>query len=139
MDKCTIDETGKIHGRWKVIEQAPPPLHIKKGCSFGAYWLCECQCEKKTRKVLFGGMLRSGDSVSCGCYRDEVAKRLRKPDAPYTNILQRYKYGAKKRNLPFELTLQDVKELVTQNCHYCGTEPKILMIIYKSTNSVIMG
>lgn len=40
--------------------------------------------------------------------------------------LNDYRYSAKKRNLDFSLTLEDIKKLWNSNCTYCGT--KILTI-----------
>lgn len=37
--------------------------------------MCECQCEKKTRKVIKSYYLTSGQTKSCGCLRIEATKR----------------------------------------------------------------
>lgn len=65
-----IDLTGQVFERWKVIKRLGSDNHGK------AQWLCECQCEKKTRTPIPGGSLRSGNSKSCGCLmRELVSKR----------------------------------------------------------------
>lgn len=55
-----LDLAGKVIGRWKVLEQAPNRGRRR-------YWLCECDCEKATRKEVSAASLLSGMSQSCGC------------------------------------------------------------------------
>lgn len=52
-------------GRWKVIERVGTNKHRN------ATWLCECSCENHTRKIITGGSLLSGSSMSCGCLKEE--------------------------------------------------------------------
>lgn len=54
-----IDLTGRVVGRWTVIEEANPNR-----------WFCRCQCGRE--KVLSGDVLRSRRSKSCGCLAREV-------------------------------------------------------------------
>jgi hypothetical protein len=54
-----IDLTGQRFGRWVVIAYAG-----------GSKWLCVCDCG--TVVVVWGHALRTGDSKSCGCLRDEL-------------------------------------------------------------------
>lgn len=57
------DLVDKIFGNWKVIEYAG-----------SSKWLCECQCENKTRKIIAGRDLKSGGTKSCGCLRTTSGK-----------------------------------------------------------------
>ncbi len=61
---------GKIFGRWIVLSEAP----MQNG---NYYWLCRCQCgvERKVR----GTALKSGKTISCGCYALEKSKEKTKP------------------------------------------------------------
>src|SRR5215471_14732431 len=64
------DRTGELYGRWLVISYAGPD---KRG---DATWLCECQCPKKTRRVVSAKRLKTGKSLSCGCLKKErLSKR----------------------------------------------------------------
>ena len=54
------DITGQQFGRWRVIE------YVSEG-----KWLCECQCENKTRNIIRGADLRAGNTTNCGCIRKE--------------------------------------------------------------------
>ena len=57
------DLTGKQFGLWKVISY-----------DGNSKWLCECQCENKTRKIIAGRDLKSGGTKSCGCLRTKSGK-----------------------------------------------------------------
>lgn len=47
------------------------------------------------------------------------------PDASFHRAFRTYKRQAKTRSLSFDLTLEDFKKLVAQNCYYCGQEPEL--------------
>lgn len=80
------DLTGKQFGRWKVLYQGEEYTKV------GNYstWVCECQCEKKTIKTLSSRMLSSGQSKSCGCYRNDRNTELNKK---YNNYDLSKEYG----------------------------------------------
>lgn len=41
------------------------------------------------------------------------------------HVYNAYKYGAKHRNISFNLTQDDFKEIIFKPCYYCGDEPRI--------------
>jgi len=57
-----IDLVGQRFGKLLVIKRTDKLPNIK---SFGAYWLCKCDCGNK--KTARGVSLRSGNLKSCGC------------------------------------------------------------------------
>lgn len=57
-----IDITGNQYGRLTVIGFS----HSK---SRRSYWKCRCTCGKE--KVIYGGSLKNGDTLSCGCLGKE--------------------------------------------------------------------
>lgn len=59
-----IDMTGQKIGRWTVLSKSSETTN-----SGQAKWLCECSCEKHTRREISGVELRRGTSLSCGCLR----------------------------------------------------------------------
>lgn len=67
MSKFT-DLTGMRFGNWKVLKfvgaREVGNAKVKK-----AFWLCECQCEKKTLREIPTDSLKSGNSKSCGCLK----------------------------------------------------------------------
>lgn len=58
--------TGLRFGRWFVIGPSDTRGRYTK------MWLCRCDCGKE--KPVQGGNLKSGKTVSCGCYRNEVLR-----------------------------------------------------------------
>lgn len=69
----TRDLTGKIFGRWLVLYKTDDHITPRGQCVH--MWMCECQCEKHTKKPVSEYSLINGASQSCGCYRDEVARK----------------------------------------------------------------
>lgn len=61
MNHCFKNEKGNRFGRLVAIS-----FEVKNG---KAYWLCKCDCGNT--KVVAGDKLRSGNTVSCGCYQKE--------------------------------------------------------------------
>ena len=92
-------------------------------------YLFECSCGG--RIVTNAKDVISGHTSSCGCLRKEITAAQGKKNTKLSNTnpaFERY-YNqqvsqAKKRGLEFSLSKEQVKEIVTQNCHYCGQAPK---------------
>lgn len=59
-----MDLTGKRFGRWLVLEETS---ERRKG---NVMWLCKCDCG--TVRTVSASTLKTGKSVSCGCYNKEV-------------------------------------------------------------------
>jgi len=89
-------------------------------------WNCRCDCGNE--KVVLHGNLKAGYTKSCGClWIENVKGRSRSlPGKPswLNAIWQNYTQGARKRGVPFELSLAQVESLIEQPCHYCGAEPR---------------
>lgn len=68
MEELT-DLIGKRFGRWTVVCRSE---NSKDGKT---KWLCRCDCGKE--KAVYGRYLRSGQSLSCGCIRNEMLKQSR--------------------------------------------------------------
>lgn len=94
-------------------------------------WRCLCTCGNYI--TIGQGNLKSGNTRSCGCAKLASAKhkeRLRAyaenrvTDSTAIKDLSYYfRRNARVRNLPFELTLDDITSLTQQNCAYCGISP----------------
>lgn len=107
------DLTGMTFGRMKVISFN----RVEKKESF---WNCVCECGKSCVKR--GQNLAKGGTKSCGCYALEI-RRKSKGTSGFNRLYEEYKLGAKKRDIEFELTEEQVKHITKQNCHYCNIEP----------------
>ena len=62
------DLTGMTFGRLKVIER------VENHKNRHVMWLCECQCEEKTLRVVDSEHLLSGHTKSCGCLAREKSR-----------------------------------------------------------------
>lgn len=102
----------------KFIEATDKPYYFKYECYCGTHFI--------TSKY----RVESGHTQSCGCKHSKMlvernqAKRgiLTKPKNQrlFTIILKNIKSGAASRNLAFELTREQVENLIQQPCTYCG-------------------
>lgn len=61
------DITGQKFGRWTVLERAP---------NDGIYVRWKCRCECGTIRDVLSNSLLAGTSLSCGCYKADVAHEL---------------------------------------------------------------
>jgi hypothetical protein len=108
--KDTKDMTGQIFGRLTVLNPSSKPN--KRGMS----WDCQCICGKKT--IAYGGHLRAGKRISCGCI---AQKNMYMSGVKF--LYGTYKSKAKKRNIYFDLTLEEFQILISGNCFFCGSAP----------------
>ena len=104
------NEVGKKYGMLTVLSQESPAKdgHIK--------WKCRCGCGEIT--IVSGNKLRSGDTKSCSC-----AKSLEDGEAAFNKMVRGMIKNAKIRNLTWDISCEQLRELTKQNCHYCGIEP----------------
>ena len=63
------DLTGQQFGRLKVLSNAGYRKCQKYSASL---WNCKCECGKE--KIVLGNSLKSGKTISCGCYNAENSK-----------------------------------------------------------------
>ena len=64
------DLTGQIFWNWLVLKRAEDYIS-PKGEKY-VQWLCECQCQKKTHKVIRASILKNGGNKSCGCLHENT-------------------------------------------------------------------
>lgn len=56
---------GDRYGRWTIISRCASRCHV-------TVWKCRCDCG--TIKEVLSNSLRSGESLSCGCLKNELAR-----------------------------------------------------------------
>lgn len=113
-----IDELGNRYGRLIVLKRNGSS---KSGV---ALWLCQCDCGNTT--TVRGTHLRSKVTRSCGCYAGDRASAANLRDFSHVGpsaIYSVYKRSAKDRGLFFNLSLEEVADLIQQPCFYCGSPP----------------
>lgn len=91
------------------------------------YWKCQCKCGKET--IVRSDVLIRGDTISCGCYADELHWKTHYKGGRYitgqefTNI----KKGAENRNINFNITIKDIEEIYekqNKKCNLSGIDIK---------------
>lgn len=85
--KVRKDLTGKVFGMLTVIEQAED--WICKDGVHRAVWKCRCSCENQTIINVAQISLKSGLTVSCGCFgKEKRRKALTKHDKTNTRLFR---------------------------------------------------
>ena len=126
-----INEMGNRYGRLVVLKGAGTS---KEG---QALWLCKCDCGNFI--TARGVSLRAGVTRNCGCLRREErefkkmkkekerrthSKALPEGTAAFNSLLKIMKENAKRRQLEWSLSDEQVKKLIVQPCFYCGAPPR---------------
>lgn len=114
-----IDLTGQKFSRLTVIKRDTETE------SKGVKWICKCDCGNITSVA--SCHLRNGHTKSCGCYNVEKTTerciaRGNKEYSKYNALYSHYKKNAQRRNIPFNLTIDEVKHIIHKPCYYCGTD-----------------
>lgn len=107
------DVTGQRFGRLVAVKY----LDKNKGY---ALWSCHCDCGNETIVRIYD--LLRGNTRSCGCLARDV-HTLPSGEASFRRLLKDYKLGAKTRNISFELTDEQFRDLTSQSCYYCEVDP----------------
>ena len=118
-----LDLVGDIYGRLIVLKDTGNDKHGK------SLWECKCDCGNIITVV--SSSLKRGLTKSCGCLHKEIvikSLRIEKGESGFNILFYTYKRAAKRRNLEFNLTREQIKELTQQNCYYCGETPKQISI-----------
>ena len=110
---------GQKFGKLIVLEE-------NSRSKYGIKWKCQCDCGNFSI-VLGTNLRRKNGTRSCGCSNLEaIIKRgkLRRSKNPWLVEMHHYKSGANQRQLEFDLSEEQFKSLILDNCYYCGTMPK---------------
>lgn len=111
MPRKPIDITNQRFGTLVAIEMTG--RHHK---TRDVMWKCLCDCG--TYVEVDGASLRRGRTNFCSTCNDNKSKL-----SPIKGLYTNYKRGAKTRGYVFELTIDDVKRITSQDCYYCGSKP----------------
>ena len=112
------DHTDKVYGFIRCVEFS----HINSNKE--TIWNCLCVCGKELKIQIY--RLKSGNTKSCGCKRNELiqrSKRLEPGEASFNHLVRRIKRRAAQLGYEFNLTDDDIRVYSKQDCHYCGNSP----------------
>jgi len=124
--RSTLDLIGQPFGNLTVIGRAPS--HSR---SHGSYWFCKCICGdiKSYRRQ---SLVKRIHKTSCGCIKEPYLSRQVDPTKQLqTELYNRYKRGARDRNIEFKLYSDEVYKLSQGACVYCGLDPITPRVYYK--------
>lgn len=109
---------GKKYGRLTVMGGG----HVQKEKRKYMMWDVKCDCG--IEYTVNSNAIVSGKTISCGCYLKEIVS---KPfGVAYGNYFyKKYIKGANKRGFSFELKRDQFDKITSQDCFYCGEEPRI--------------
>jgi hypothetical protein len=99
-------------------------------------WKFLCDCGKLT--IACATQVKAGGTKSCGCLLNMTHpgyNRLPDGEAAFNELFSNYKYSAKKRSIPFDLTEQQFRYFINKNCTYCGTEPLQKNVSHNTTSA----
>jgi len=119
---------GQQFGRLTIISTAP---RNKKNRML--LYVCKCQCG--TIRTIYKQNLFQNKTKSCGCLQKELlGKRFRKEKytSSFNTLYLQYKTSAKRRNIKFKLTKNDVKRITSKPCYYCNELPNNVLLSHKS-------
>lgn len=106
-------QIGEKHNKWTVLEKSSKPRH----------WNCICDCGNTG--TIFGPALTQNKSKSCGCnWKNFIPwNKQSDGDASFNMIYKSYRSRANKKDRDFELTEDEFKKLMFDNCYYCASPP----------------
>ena len=123
-ERDVSDYIGKKFGNLTIVSLLP----IKKGQ--GRIWLCKCDCGQ-TKEVRTTN-LKNGFVQSCGCLNQ---RGLPKGESGARHLYRHYVFSAKRRKIPFNISLENFKILTSKNCTYCDTPPLKIVKSYDAKSS----
>lgn len=127
-DPKRVDMVGKVFGPWKILELDYEHPKTAKGI---LYYRAECSNCNKIYSVS-GAFARRNSKHGCkscanklsAVTRTGVVKTKMSPEeSAHQYLYKDLKKSSTKRGHEWGLSKEDVRALVTANCHYCGSTP----------------
>lgn len=82
--------------------------------------VCQCTCCNEIKIVEYNN-LKNGSIISCGKLRGRKIK-----GSAEIRLFNEYKIRAKRRNINFDLTIEQFISIIKQNCSYCKYPPSLI-------------
>lgn len=124
---------GQKFGKLTVTSKAPSERN-NSGKS-QTYWICKCDCGKEVKVKTYN--IKVNKTKSCGCLKIEWCLAQGKKNfkgngvSSLNSVYSYYKARSKRRKINLELNKEQFKDLILQNCFYCGKEPSCIFYKYK--------
>jgi hypothetical protein len=117
------DLKGQRFGNLVVLE------YIPKGVGetyFGVKWKCLCDCGNVF--ITYSASLLAQNKISCtpcGMKRAAAARTLPEKGSTWSRYLSTMRSNARKHGREFSLSDEEVKQICSQSCVYCGSLPSV--------------
>ncbi len=100
--------------------------HIDKRKRFYNIECLRCKKFSYMRSDRFTGSQKLSTCSKCRQENAILASITRAtPETVYNILFTQSVNGAKNRNIDFQLSLEEFKNIISKNCHYCGQEPVV--------------
>lgn len=111
-----INEVGNVYGNLKVISAGEDYVNIRPDGQIRLYarWICKCSCGNTV--LVRGRDLRTGSSKSCG-------KCMPRGQSAFNAFYKKLVDSANERGYVWELSKEQVMEITSKPCFYCGQHP----------------
>jgi hypothetical protein len=87
-------------------------------------WYCDCDCGNSTQVIQ--SHLSNGTTKSCGCgMSSHDYGGIKNKDRKTLSFMRITISTAKKRNIKWELSFDDLRLLIFSSCFYCGKQPML--------------
>lgn len=104
-----------------MIVEGAPTRRAASGRSYTC-WLCKCDCGAVFTSTT--KQIRKGVRKSCGCKSKSSQFCKKTPlEVLITCKFNHYRAGARRRGIPWGLTLAEFHDKVISDCFYCGSPP----------------
>ena len=125
-----VDLIGQKFGKLLVLEYSGRDKYGK------SLWKCRCSCGNEiTRATGELRRLREGHCVKCNKSHNHLAYG----EANRNRVYKSYQNGAQKRNLSFDLSLEEFTNITRLRCYYCGAEPTLFKNDHTKQNGLYEG
>lgn len=107
---------GKKIDRITVVAFAKSDEHQK------LRWVCRCECGNQM--VHTTSYIRQREKTNVfAC--NSCLRRVKDEQLGTNLLLHEYKHNARLRAIPWKLSDKEVLRIAAQNCHYCGSKPRL--------------
>lgn len=117
LSKRYLDLTGKRFGG--LVAVCLDEERSVRGNGGKLMWHCICDCGRTTSVQT--NNLRSGNTISCGDYSHRMINH-EDVERSFRKVFLKYQGHAAEKGVAFGIDIQELAELCSLNCHYCGKE-----------------
>ena len=117
-----IDVLGKKFGQLTVLE-----VTGQRNKANSPLYRCRCSCGNTVLRAATK-LLGSANPACLDCQKPHNygKPRTAQGESGFNSLYGNYRKGAERRQLAFELTKWEFRELTVQNCIYCGERPCLI-------------